>query len=348
MSSASLSNRVSLIHGENRLEIGERVRTIRGELDPTGFSTSVFENARDSVAEVAAAAGSPGFFGAVRLVIAHGLVSGAGASASRRGRRKQADAAEDRLGFLAHVPEGVCVLLVEGTVSAADERSLRSLAGTLHVERFDVPRGRELASWVAERVRRYGAAIDSRTATGLVEALFPGTWRAQARRDDVPPDLFRLDSEIAKLSAAAGSGGEVTAEIVAALVPEASFLSIWGLSNAIAEQDANGAVRELESAMTNAQAPEAILGQLTAQFETFAVLVAGQTRSVDLLAVMSGLSEGRLRQAARAARQLRREDLSWAMAEIRRVDFGTKQGLLEARETLPALVVDLASRRARG
>jgi DNA polymerase III delta subunit len=345
MTLVGLSSRVILIHGENRLAIEERTRVIRGELDPTGFSTSVFENARDSIAEVAAAAGSPGFFGAVRLVIAHDLVSGAGAGL--RGRRKQAGSAEDRLGFLANVPEGVFVLLIEGTVSAADERNLKSRADKLHVERFDVPRGRDLVSWVVERARQYGADIDTRTATGLVEALFPGTWRAQARRDDVPPDLFRLDRELAKLSASAGSGGEITAETVAELVPEASFLSMWGLSNAIADQDPSGAVRELESALNNAQAPEAILGQLTAQFETFAILVAGQTRSLDSLATTSGLSEGRLRQAARAARQFRREDLSWALGEIRRVDFGTKQGLLESREALPALVADLASRRAR-
>jgi DNA polymerase III delta subunit len=340
VTSSPLRSPVTLIHGDSQLGISERVNDLRRAMDPTGLSTSLFDNARDSLGEVAAAAGSPGFFGSTRLVIARNLITGA----PRRGRGRRAGESDDQLDFLGRVPAGVFLALVEGTVAPTEIKRLRSIAPDLSAEQYDVPRGKGLTDWVIARAEACGATIDQRTATMLVEALFPGVWRAKSRRDDVPPDLYRLASEIAKLSTAASPENTITPDVVSALTPDAESLNIWGLSNAIADRNPGLAILELERALENAQAPEVILGQLTAQFETFAVLVSGQTQSVESLASLSGLSEGRLRQASRAARQFRRSDVAGALAEIRRVDFGTKQGLLEPRDALPWLVTRLSQR----
>lgn len=344
MSTHPLTATVTVLHGDNRLAIGERVDTARATLDPTGLSTSVFEQAHASIADVASAVGSPGFFGSDRLVICQNLVSAG--SGSRRRKSKKADADDsDPLSFLSSIAPGVWVLIVEESLSSADERRLRSFAPDVAVEDVTVPRGRSLIDWTCERARVHQVVIDGATATRLVEALFPGTWRQASRRDDVPPDLHRLDVELAKLAVAAGESGEISGHLIDSLVPNAEALDIWGLSNAIADRDRGRAIKQLELALDQGQAPEMILGQLTSQFETFAVVEAAGGRPNDAVAARTGLSEGRLRQAARAAKGYRRQDLQQAFAEIRRVDFGIKQGHFEPEDALTSLVADLAARR---
>lgn len=344
MSSNALTATVTVLHGDNRLAISERVDAARAELDPTGLSTSIFDQASSDISEVASAAGSPGFFGAERLVICRNLVS-AGSGGRRRRSKKSEPDESDSLSFLGSIAPGVRVLIVEESLSNADEKRLRSFAPDITVENVTVPRGRSLIDWTCERARIHQVTIDGATATRLVEALFPGTWRQASRRDDVPPDLQRLDIELAKMAVAAGDRAEITGELIDSLVPNAEALDIWGLTNAIADRDRGRAVKQLELALAQGQAPEMILGQLTAQFETFAVVNSAAGRPNESVASRTGLSEGRLRQAGRSARNYSRADLRRAFDEIRRVDFGIKQGHFEPENALVSLVAGLADRR---
>lgn len=346
MATNPLPATVTVLHGDNRLEIGERLDAARSQIDPTSLSTSIFEQASTSIAEIASAAGSPGFFGAERLVICHNLI-GPGTSGRRRRSRKTEKADDaDPLTFLRNVAPGVWVVIVEEFLPQADERRLRQFASQIQVENVQVPRGRALIDWTCERARKHLAVIDGATATRLVEALFPGTWRQQSRRDDVPPDLHRLDTELAKLAIAAGENGEISGEMVSTLVANADALDIWGLSNAIADRDRSRAIKQLELALDSGQPPEMILAQLAAQFETFAIVSAAGVRPINTVATQTGLSEGRLRQATRSARNYSRADLSRALKKIRDVDFGTKQGSFEPENALAGLVSELASHRS--
>lgn len=342
MTSNPLSSSITLLHGDNHLEINERVQIASNAIDPTGLSTSVFEQASSATEEIAAAVGSPGFFGADRLVICHDLIT------PTPGRRRKASADDsDPLRFLGSVAPGVWVVIIEKAVKAADEKRVRSFASDVSVEEVTVPRGRKLIDWATARARIHRAVLDGATATRLVEALFPGTWREVARRDDVPPDLYRLDSEIAKLAIAAGPDSEITSDLVSELVPNADALDIWGLSNAIADRDQARAIKQLELALDSGQPPEQILGQLVGQFETFAIVNAAKGRPNEMVAKRTGLSEGRLRQASRSARNYSRAELTRAMLEIRDTDFGIKQGLHEPEDALMGLVAGLARRPAR-
>ena len=342
MTANPLSSSITLLHGDNHLQIKERVQAASNAIDPTGLSTSVFEQASSVTDEIAAAAGSPGFFGADRLVICYDLIT------PTSGRRRKASADDgDPLRLLGSVAPGVWVIIIEKSLKAADEKRVRSFAADITVDEVTVPRGRKLIDWATERARRYEAVLDGATATRLVEALFPGTWRQAARRDDVPPDLQRLDSEIAKLATAAGPNAEITSDMIAELVANADALDIWGLSNAIADRDQSRAIKQLELALDSGQAPEQILGQLVGQFETFAVVNAAKGRPNDMVANRTGLSEGRLRQASRSARNYSRADLTRALMEIRDTDFGIKQGLHEPQDALTALVAGLARRKPR-
>jgi DNA polymerase III delta subunit len=345
MSEHSLNTAVTVFHGDNHLEIRERVNAARDAIDPTGLSTSIFEQASSSISDVAAAVGSPGFFGADRLVICYNLVTAA--TGSRRKKAKSSEDESDPLSVIGSVAPGVWVIVVEESLKSTDEKRLRTFASDISVERLTAPRGRQLLDWTTTRARRYQATIDGATATRLVEALFPGTWREVARRDDVPPELYRLDSEIAKLATAAGQDGEITANMVSELVPNADALDIWGLSNAIADRDQSRAIKQLELALDSGQPAEMILGQLGAQFETLSVVNAARGRPNDMVAKRTGLTEGRLRQAARSARNFSREDLVQALCDIRDADFGIKQGLHEPEEGLVSLVASLSRRSAQ-
>jgi DNA polymerase-3 subunit delta len=167
-----------------------------------------------------------------------------------------------------------------------------------------------------------------------------------SNRDDVPPDLFRLTTEIEKLAAAAAPNGDITQELVAELVPEAEGQNLWGLTNAISAGDAAAAVRELERALDGGAAPEALIGQLAAQFEAFAV-VGSAPGGMDpaTIATMSGLTEGRVRQTGRSARNFPLERTRQALNELRTLDLQAKQGQVEAADALVSVVARLATRR---
>lgn len=345
MAPGGLESPITILHGDNALEIRDRINHARESIDPGGLSTSVFEDASRSLEEIAGAVGSPGFFGSDRLVICHGLVNPS--SGGRRRKASQKDQSGDPLEFLRNTAPGVWVIVVESSLLSQDEKRLSDIAPGLKVLRVTVPRGRGLIDWTCERARSHDAMLDGASATRLVEALFPGTWREAARRDDVAPDLHRLDAEIAKLAVSVGPGGEITSTTVADLVPNADAVDIWGLSNAIADRDQARAIKQLELSLETGQAPEAILGQLAAQFESFAIVQAARGRSNGAVAKMTGLTEGRIRQASRSARNYSRVDLRRAIVEIRDADFGIKQGLHDPADALTGLVAGLARRTSR-
>jgi DNA polymerase III delta subunit len=344
-SSNPLPSSVTVFHGDNTFEIRERVFGARQVIDPTGLSTSVFENANTSVPEISTAVSSPGFFGADRLVICHNLASST--PGKRRKKSDQSGENSDPLDIISSVAPGVWLVVIEPALKAAEEKQIRSKSDHVEVVRLTVPRGRSLIDWTCERARAHSAALDGATATRIVEALFPGTWREALRWDDVPPDLYRLDAEIAKLAVAAGTDQDITSVLVEDLVPSEDARDTWGLSNAIADRDQSRAIKQLELAIDSGQPPEAILGQLVAQFETFAVVNASGSRPTGTVASMTGLSEGRLRQAGRSARNFQRSDLVRCILAIRDADFGIKQGLHEPEDALVTLIAQLSQRPVR-
>ena len=212
------------------------------------------------------------------------------------------------------------------------------------LERCDVPRGRRLIDWTCERARRYDAIIGQDETRMLLEALFPGSWPAESRRDDVPPDIFRLDTEIAKLATAAGQDRSITAGHISALVPGAEAQDFWGITNAIMNRDATKAIVEVERAYLQGSPAEAILGQITSQFEALAVAATAE-RGTDLaeVAAISGLSEGRLRQASRSTTAFPATGIAAALDALRSLDADTKQGLIDLSDALVPLIAALAN-----
>ncbi len=332
---------ITIFHGTDRLTVEERIADARASMDPTGISTTIIDNASSDLSSVRSAAGAIGFFGTGRLVVARDLLS----TGSKRGRKSKSDSsAESVVDILAGIPRETTLFVVELQLDPKTEREIRKVVPDVSIERYDVPRGRTLVEWTSERARRYDAIIGQEEARALLEALFPGNWATESRRDDVPPDLYRLDSEIAKLATAAGSGETIMAGHISALVPGADAQDFWGITNAIMDRDASRAVVELERAFSHGSAAEAILGQITSQFEALAVAsTAERGMPLSQVAAVSGLSEGRLRQASRAATAFPVARIADALDALRQLDADTKQGLIDVTNALVPLVAALAS-----
>ncbi|HEU5422988.1 MAG TPA: DNA polymerase III subunit delta [Nitrolancea sp.] len=346
------------------MTIGERLRSARRTLDPEGINTTIIEQARQHLPDVQAACGALGFFGATRLVVAIDLFgeaksnnqsgqaqsgaarSGRG-SAGKRGRGANAAADDAVVALLAGVPSTTELVVVERSFDTQAEQLTASSGARVAVERHDVPRGQPLLQWLVARARQHDTVIEAPIAEEILNALFPGSWQSSARFDDVPPDLFRLDNEIAKLSAAAGTG-PVTTDLVRQLVLGADAENTWGLVDALTGGQPSRAVQEVERALSHGTAPEALLGQLTGHFEALAaILLAGRGTSPREIAAATGLSDGRVRMASSGAQRTSIAAVAGAIDALRTLDADAKRGRVEPADALVALVARLASGESR-
>ena len=331
---------IVILCGSDRLTIDEQVRRLQQEHDPTQINSSRIEQAADHIDDVVAAAGATGFFGTTRFVVAVDLLN----AAPRQRRRGAAAADHDRaVALLRAIPDTTCLVVVERDLDRATERQLRSVVPGIEITRCNVPRGRELVRWTQDRAAHYTSEIGPEAATALLEACFPGTWRGSGSADDVPPDLFRLDAEIAKLATAAGVGGHITVEDIGELVPDADALHVWALTDAVARRDGQAAVRELEHALGTGTAPEAIIGQLVSQLEAMAALAAAPRSDLVTAADATGISEGRLRQSARYAAAFPRDHVAFGLTLLRDLDHRAKTGQAEAADGLVDVVLHIAA-----
>uniref|UniRef100_A0A831THM9 Ribosome recycling factor n=1 Tax=Thermorudis peleae TaxID=1382356 RepID=A0A831THM9_9BACT len=186
-----------LLYGDNRLAIDELVRDLRTQYDPEGFTTSLFSMPGDSIEAIRSACLSPGFFGSSRLVVAYDLVASSGGQRSGRQAASLPPALEE---LLREIPESTVLVLVERALDAGLARAIQRAVPGAVVQQHSTPRGPELVDWTIERARKHGSTLDRRVASRLLEALFPASWQRPSRTDDLPPDLYRLDQELAKLA----------------------------------------------------------------------------------------------------------------------------------------------------
>lgn len=337
---------IQVLHGANSLGIQERARILRDQGDPTGINTTIIDQAAGRLGDLRSACCAIGFFGTSRVVIARDLITARGTRRKRRTAKSADGSSLDQvISVMNDVPPTTLLIVIEESVGPVEERALKTVTQEVNVERLDVPRGRELTTWTMNRARLHGTEFEPGGAERLLESLFPGSWSARPRGDDVPPDLYRLDTEIAKLAVAAGNGGKITAKQIADLVPGAEALNIWGLTNAIAAGNPASAVQEIERELASGTPAEMIIGQLVGQFETFAALVIRNgPPDIRAVAAETGLSEARLQQAARSIRHFSPDRVRRALSALRDIDFAAKQGQIDAQDALAGIVVQLATR----
>lgn len=328
-----------LLYGDNRLAIDEYVRDLRSEYDPGGFATSIFSMPGDGIEAVHGACLSPGFFGSTRLVIAYDLVA---STAGQRLGRQAAVLPPLLTELLRGLPNSTVLVLVERALDPSLARAIQRAVPGAIVQQHATPRGSELVEWTVERARGHGSTLDRRVAMRLLEALFPASWQRPSRTDDLPPDLYRLDQELAKLAVASLPEGVITSELVDQLVLSEDPGDDWALADALAEGDQEAAIRELERALLRGTQPEVVLGQLVSQYEAYAAVASSPSTPLERIARETGLSEGRLRRSQRVVSRLDRTAVAEALRWLRRLDAAVKLGQADLSDSLPVVVQRLA------
>lgn len=334
---------IILLYGDNRLAIDERQRALREQYDSEGFATSIFEYPAAGLDAIRAACSSPGFFGTPRVVIVSGLL----APVTRRPARPASTPPTALQDTLASIPDSTVLVLVEYTSDHAIAHAAQRLAPGIVVEHHATPRGDDLVAWTRDRAVAHGCTLDRACAVALLEALFPASWQRAARYDDLAPDLYRLDQELAKLALAAHPDGTVTEALVRDLVTGEVAGDDWALGDALAAGDPAAAARELEGALARGVQPEVVLGQLVSQFEVYAALSRGGRSSIAELARETGISEGRLRRSQAIVARLDQRRVAEAIDALRALDASAKGGHVDLASGLVAVVQRLASLATR-
>lgn len=327
-----------LLHGADSFRSAARLRALRAQLDPAGFSSTTLEPQDTTPDGVRAACDALPFFGGGRCVEARGLLTrwkeSRGKAAEREGDgAKASDPFEALASYLPQMPATTTLLLWEPALyepPAGLKRALQGLGKAAAIERFDPPLGRELKEWTIGRAREVGATLQPAAAEALLDALCPQGWREAPRgRDAHLPDLQRIDTEVQKLSTAVLSRETptITARVVDVLTLGETETNIFHLVDAAAVGDTRRALALLRTALEEGIAPELLLSLLASKFSLLVRLRAiGGARATDAAATQLGVTPYRLRDAARQLAQIGEDRAPVCLRIVMEADEAIKTG----------------------
>jgi DNA polymerase-3 subunit delta len=194
-----------------------------------------------SPAEVAAAAGSVGFFSTGRVVGIREwkmLLPRPGRK-SRSAKAVDADPAAEAAAVLDHLPAEAHLVLAVGSALAPSNPVVQLVRARGEVREYQSLRRGDLFGWTAQRCRLIGLRLDSAGQRLLVDA--------------VGADLRLLDSELEKLHVYA-AGRAIGIREVALLVPDTAEHQVWDLTDSLMS-DPGRAALELERALSMGEPP---------------------------------------------------------------------------------------------
>jgi hypothetical protein len=203
------------------------------------------------------------------------------------------------------------------------------------VIKCEAPGDREAVAWCGVRAeRRHGTTL----APGAAELLV----------EKIGPDLARLDTEIAKLAAAAGEGKPISRALVAEFVGLSREEAAWEIQSVMLRDGARAALVKLNELVRVSGAPEVLVGWSITEIlrkvhDAARLLAEGQNE----FAVAKQLKLWGDAQAlvCRAARALGPHAAAALLAEGVRADQRTKSGLSsDSARTFEALLVTIGER----
>jgi DNA polymerase-3 subunit delta len=221
---------VTLLYGDNHLEIDDAVRAVRQRFDDA--SILAIEGATVSMPTLAQAWLTAGLFEPERLVIVHGL--------HQRFKGTKGDSPEvtELRSLLSSLVPTTTVLLLSKDM-AADHHlvaDVRAVGG--EARQYAMPRERDLPRWIQSRAKALGTVIEPQAAEVLAEHVGTNT--------------LMLDAEMTKLATYAGEGERITPRMVEELVGSVTQETIFALVDAVAGREEGKALammhRQLESA----------------------------------------------------------------------------------------------------
>lgn len=237
-----------------RAEALAELKAQLGEPSLVAMNTTVLDGKRATMAEIARAAEALPFLGAARLVIVEGLLKrllgGRGGVAKKADQQLAADLSE----YLARVPPGTVLVLVEEEPMPENHpvlQAARRQADRIAVRAFGALSEPDLRRWLAERARLHGGA------------LAPDALARLALLGDA--NLRLLDQEVRKLLAYA-DGRPATAADVERLVPAARAVDIFAMVDALGQRNERKALEQFHALVRDGEPPVRLLVMIARQF----------------------------------------------------------------------------------
>jgi len=252
---------IHVILGPDYFLAHEHMLALLTAMDPDGLATTRFD-AGTSATEIATAIGTPGFFGAGRVIVATGLL---GRSSGGDKAEKLDTAVLERLAA-SRLSENSLILYDIARESLP--KSAESALGKVEVFAARSERGPRLVQWTVDRAAKLGGSLDDRTAVFLLQRLFPDTWQSPGSnaRYDAPPDLQALVSELEKLVTAA-VGRAIEQADIEDLVNVASADRLFPYLGAIMAGRADSAFRETSEMGGDDDSAARVINMLAANTE---------------------------------------------------------------------------------
>ena len=318
---------IYLLTGSDRPKILRALERLRARFGTESIESLSAESTGGE--DAVAACNSLGLFagGGGRLVVVDGVE-----------RWKKADE-EAVASYVADpVPGAVLALVAGGDLKSSALPALCAKAGT--VLAFDVPRPKDLPTWVRAQFERLGVQADADASRALVEI--------------VGEDATALASEVEKL--AAWSGGEAVGrrevELVAAPAHEASA---WAIMDAWGARDLPGALAACQAELEKGADPFVVAMRLASQVGLVRQSQALAEEGLGARDIAKRLKkhEYRVRRALGHAENYSRDELDDAVIRLAELDAALKgssrlAGELELERALVELVrrPELAARRS--
>jgi len=339
---------VFLLHGQNSISLDERVVALKQELDPSGMGATTLDVSANPLDVVRSACHSAPFFGAGRLVV---LTNVNLTTRKRTGRGGAPFEWSELLEVLETTPATTTVILrADENLPATSVIVKAAKKNKWTIESFPVPRGEELAQWVAERGHAAGVSISRAAAVQLLSRLYPTSWRQETRFDTTVLDTRLIATEVEKLACAAVDG-VVSEETVRELVPDRGGYTAFKLNDLIYAGQSGPALQELEQVLASGDEPERVLAQMAS--EATGLEAARHVAEFDATTVSkaSGVSEGRLRMLRQKPASRNPEALKGAIEQLRRAEWLVKTGRAPRSEAVivaTAAEVTEEFKRSRG
>ena len=310
---------IYLLTGGDRPKIRRALVRLRARFGPESVET--IDAAAAGGEEAVAACNSLGLFAGDggRLVVVEGV---------EQWRKEDEEAIA---GYVANPAPGALLALVAGgDLKGSTLPALAAKAG--EVLAYDIPRPRDLPSWVRAQFERLGVAVDAEGARALVEV--------------VGEDATALASEVDKL--AAWSGGEPIGrrevELLAAPAHEASQ---WAIMDAWGARDLTASLSACHADLERGAEPFLVAMRLGSQVTLVRQVQLLQEEGLGARDIAKRLRkhEYRVRKALGHAENYSRDELDEAVVRLARLDADLKGASRLAGELeLERALIEIARR----
>jgi len=229
------------------------------------------------------------------------------------GRLREADE-EALVRYVTRPVETSTVIFVSGDLDKRRKLSKTLMDVCLSVE-FAELKDAELAAWARDRLKHLGAHADERALRQII-AL-------------VGASVRQLSTELEKLATAALPGGQITMELVDALVGRSRELSNFELSDHLIARDRRRALETLRKLLDDGAEPVMLIGLLASNFHRLALAKELMTRGAPEQEVFRvvNMPFSQRKEFLATARRADSRELARRIARIAEADLAIKTSL---------------------